>query len=58
MLILLIVLVAVVLLAAVLGMGGFGGYEGPVRRRIVHRRAPVRRVVTEERVVEDPYYRP
>lgn len=60
MLVLLIVLIAIVVLALALGFGGgFGGFgggygDGPVvHRRIIRRRPPVRRVITEERVVDD-----
>jgi len=55
MLVLLIVIAAVVLLALVLSFGGgLGGFGGPVvHRRVVYRR-PVRRVVTEHRIVEEP----
>ena len=69
MVVLLIVVVAVVVLALAIsfggGFGGFGGYggygDGPVvHRRIIRRRPPVRRVITEERVDDgyDPSYRP
>jgi hypothetical protein len=66
-LVLVIVLAIVVVLALLIGLGGFGGYGGPtVYRRIIYRR-PVRRVVTEHRIVDaagpvdpvdDPVYRP
>jgi hypothetical protein len=61
MIVLLIVLAVVVALAIALafggGFGGYGGYGGQptVVRRVIHRRAPVRRVVTEHHVVDDPY---
>jgi hypothetical protein len=66
MVIVLIVVAVVVLLAVVLGYGGFGGFGGGpvVHRRVIYRRPPVRRVVTEHRVVDsvdpvdDPLYRP
>src|SRR4051794_37612320 len=55
MLVLLIVIAAVVLLALVLSFGGgLGGFGGPVvHRRVVYRR-PVRRVITEHHIVEEP----
>jgi len=72
MIVLLVVIIAVVVLALALGFGGFGGFggwggwgagydEGPVvHRRIIRRRPPVRRIITEEHVTDDygPTYRP
>ncbi|MDQ1684209.1 MAG: hypothetical protein QOC82_946 [Frankiaceae bacterium] len=55
MLALAIVLGIIVVFALLIGLGGFGGPAEPtVYRRIIHRRPPVRRVITEHRVV-DPY---
>jgi len=57
MVILLIVVAAIVVLALALGVGGYGfGGGEPVVRRTIYRRRPVRRVVTEHRVVDDPAY--
>jgi hypothetical protein len=66
MIVLLVVLIAVVVLALAIGFGGFGGFgagysDGPVvHRRIIRRRPPVRRIITEEHVTDDydPAYRP
>ena len=69
MIVLLVVLIAVVVLALAIGFGGFGGFagrygagydDGPVvHRRIIRRRPPVRRIITEEHVTDDydPAYR-